>query len=122
MNHLQLILLTSSFDFDWPDNVTEFYDTTKPASQVSSQLLSFDCFLDKRSENGDSNIIRIYWQKMLMFAGMPIILAAICFMFWTVYYCNKKKDKKYGRITASIIILFFLIHPSIVQYMFNSYN
>ena len=77
MNHLQLILLTSSFDFDWPDNVKEFYDSTKPVSQVSNQLISFDCFLDKRSENNDTNIIRIYWQKMLMYAVMPFIFALI---------------------------------------------
>ena len=42
MNHLQLIVLTASFDFDWPDNVTEFYDTTRPVSQVAQQILSFD--------------------------------------------------------------------------------
>ena len=77
MNHLQLILLTSSFDFDWPDNVKEFYDSTKPVSQVSNQLISFDCFLDKRSENNDSNTIRIYWQKMIMYAVMPLIFALI---------------------------------------------
>ena len=75
MNHLQLILLTSSFDFDWPDNVKEFYDSTKPVSQVSNQLISFDCFLDKRSEGNDSNIIRIYWQKMIMYAVMPLVFA-----------------------------------------------
>lgn len=123
MNHLQLILLTSSFEFDWPGNVEDFYDTTKPASQVSTQFLSFDCFLDNRESDEESNVIRLYWQKMLMFAALPLIFALSCYLFWSIYFCNKKNKKsKYGRIIACIIILFFLVHPNIVIYMFNSFN
>ena len=75
MNHFQLILLTSSFDFDWSKNVKNFFDNTKTGAQVSNQLISFDCFLDKRSEGNDSHIIRIYWQKMIMYALMPLVFA-----------------------------------------------
>ena len=42
MNHLQLIYLTSSFDFDWPDNVVELFEASEPVAQVSQQILSFD--------------------------------------------------------------------------------
>ena len=35
MNHLQLILLTSSFEFKWPDFVKEFFSFSKPISEVS---------------------------------------------------------------------------------------
>jgi len=42
MNHLQLIVLTATFDFDWPSQVLAIFDTTEPAAQVSSQILSFD--------------------------------------------------------------------------------
>lgn len=42
MNHLQLLVLTSSFDFDWPDRVLELFNTSKPVAQVSTQILSFD--------------------------------------------------------------------------------
>jgi len=42
MNHLQLILLTASFDFNWPQNVEDFFETSKPVAQVSQQVLSFD--------------------------------------------------------------------------------
>jgi len=30
MNHVQLILLTSTFNFKWPELITKFFDTAKP--------------------------------------------------------------------------------------------
>ena len=42
MNHLQLIFLTASFDFDWPKRVQKYFETTEPVANGPSQLLSFD--------------------------------------------------------------------------------
>ena len=125
MNHLQLIVLTASFDFDWPNAVLELFDSTEPVATVSTHILSFDCFLDTRSDNNDSNMIRLYYQKMIMYTLLPIILGVISSAFWSLYYCKKstaEKMKKRGRIMASLIILFFLIHPSIVEYMFSNFK
>lgn len=36
LNHVQLILLTASFDFDWPQLVIEFFDAAKPVASVST--------------------------------------------------------------------------------------
>ena len=44
-NHLQLIVITLSFDLDWPSQVNQVNDTTKPLADISSRLISFDCFL-----------------------------------------------------------------------------
>ena len=30
MNHIQLIMLTASFKFDWPDQVVAFFNSSKP--------------------------------------------------------------------------------------------
>lgn len=49
LNHFQLILLTASFDFKWPDAVVQLFNTAKPVATVSTQILSFDCFLDSRA-------------------------------------------------------------------------
>lgn len=134
MNHLQLIVLTSSFDFDWPTAVLRLFETTEPVAQVATHIISFDCFLDQRSEEEDSstttsdsdgNIIRLYYQKMIMYALLPVILAFGCFTFWTLYFCKKRpgmEGKKGGRIMASLIILFFLVHPTIVSYMFSNFK
>ena len=79
MNHLQLLILTSTFDLDWPSQVIELFDTGKPVAQVSTQIISFDCFLDQRSEDDDGstsgvNIIRLYYQKMIAYAIVPFVM------------------------------------------------
>jgi len=71
MNHMQLILLTASFDFDWPAIVQAFFSTAEPVAQVSTQILSLDCFLDNRDKSdseekevtydADTNFFRIFY-------------------------------------------------------------
>ena len=46
-NHLQLVLLTLSFDLDWPDQVKLMFDITQPVVDVASRVISLDCFLDR---------------------------------------------------------------------------
>ena len=42
LNHLQLIILTASFDLDWPQKVSRFFESTEPVAHVSQQVISFD--------------------------------------------------------------------------------
>lgn len=44
-NHLQLIVITLNFNLDWPNEVNKLNETTKPLADVSSRIISFDCFL-----------------------------------------------------------------------------
>lgn len=50
MNHFQLITLTASFDLEWPAQLKSFFTSTMPISEISTQFLSLDCFLDGRRE------------------------------------------------------------------------
>lgn len=36
MNHMQLVTLTASFNFNWPPQVEAFFASVKPASSASS--------------------------------------------------------------------------------------
>ncbi|CDW86080.1 UNKNOWN [Stylonychia lemnae] len=54
MNHLQIIVLTAQFEFQWPQRVLDFYDGVKPVAQSSYQILSIDCFLDMRAASENS--------------------------------------------------------------------
>lgn len=49
MNHLQLIMITASFNFEWPNSIVSFFETVSPIATASDNLISFDCFLDFRS-------------------------------------------------------------------------
>ena len=124
MNHLQLIVLTASFDFDWPKTVLKLFKATEPVAQVTTQVFSFDCFLDQRSDTGDDNTIRLYYQKMIMYAVCPILMTLGSVIYWKLYSCKKSRTVRSikERIIATTIILFFLVHPSIVTYMFSNFK
>jgi len=64
MNHLQLLLLTASFDFEWPEKIESFFAISEPVAEVSTQILSFDCFLDTRTSsdtNAEDSFFRVYY-------------------------------------------------------------
>ena len=66
--------------------------------------MSFDWFLDQRS-NGGSNIIKLYYQKMIMYTALPLLMAICSAIFWTLYFWFKMKGdlvKKNGRIVATV--------------------
>ena len=54
LNHLQLVVLTASFDLDWPSQVRALFSTAEPLSDVSSQIFSFDCFFSSSSKASQS--------------------------------------------------------------------
>lgn len=51
MNHFQLLTLTASFELQLPSVIQNYLSLIKPVSEVSTQFLSIDCFLEKRSSN-----------------------------------------------------------------------
>lgn len=95
MNHFQLLALTASFDLEWPAELRNFFSEAMPISQVSTQFLSVDCFLDTREkrsiiidkENAESNQIqRVFFQKLIILAFSPILIFAACFLVWQVIF------------------------------------
>ena len=60
-----------------------------------------------------------------MFALLPVLLFLCSFGFWSIYYgvfARQDRHKYGGRFVASLIILLFLVHPNIVQNMFDNFN
>ena len=137
MNHIQLIMLTASFNFDWPDQVTSLFDSIKPVASASTQVMSFDCFLTaatnttsvstttavSSNSNTDVSWTRIFFLKLVMLALLPFIVFLASTAFWAVY-------KLLGRVTApvsgkalsTLVIVLFLVHPNIVQYTFFNFK
>eukprot|EP00347_Sterkiella_histriomuscorum_P011011 403374086 len=84
--------------------------------------------------------VRIFFQKMIMIALLPFILVLFCYVGWYLIklIVIKRRQKanldeslevklyqKYkvkGKIIASIVIVLFLVHPSIIQFMFYDFK
>eukprot|EP00347_Sterkiella_histriomuscorum_P022266 403331092 len=93
-NHLQLLMLTASFDLKWPDQLQEFFNSVKPVSEASTQFISFDCFIDSRKEENDTQTTRIIMWKMVMMALAPIIVVIVSIITWRlIYYWYSRKYK-----------------------------
>ena len=129
MNHLQLITLTASFDFHWPEVVNKFFAVPGPAATVGDQLFSFDCFLV--GEAGDvltyldptKQYFRVFYVKLIIMALLPIILSIIVYSVWGIICCVKKDYSQLKtKAISSMVILLFLIHPNIVQTMFSHFQ
>jgi len=84
MNHFQLILLVSSFNFKWPAQLEEFFKQTAPVSEASTQIISVDCFLNTKQSliPSSQNYFYTFFVKLLIFALMPLIIVMVSYLFW----------------------------------------
>ena len=96
MNHFQLILLVSSFNFKWPEQLEVFFKQTAPVSEASTQVISIDCFLTGTSKtatsiiSNDGNYFHTFFVKLLIFALLPLILGSVSYGFWWLHMKIKK--------------------------------
>lgn len=96
---MQMLLITASFDMNWPDEVVTIFDVAAPVRQVTSSITSFDCFMDRRSYESvdpynfysDPYELRVVYQKCAIMALLPILLAIVCYSVWYVILRYKKK-------------------------------
>ena len=92
LNHLQMISITASFDMNWPESVTYVFELAAPIKDLTNAIVSFDCFMDGRdldavladpySFETERSDIRVVYQKLLLYASMPISLAATAWLVW----------------------------------------
>jgi hypothetical protein len=127
MNYLQLVLLTTQFELEWPDVVQSMFFVQKTAATVTDQAFSFDCYLEGNSSGestGDQDAFkRVFYNKLLMTAFLPPLLGLVSFGFWGVFYIVKRQRDVFRKeMVATIVILFFLVHPSIVRMNFAVFS
>ena len=131
MNHLQLLMITASFDFEWPDEIVGFFGAISPVATASENLISFDCFLDIRSTGGvdmdansaPANEIRVEQLNVLVYWLLPWIIAFMVFMPWFIILRKKNQRKKLNaRFITTYIFILFLVFPNITQKMVDQFN
>ncbi|CAG9320353.1 unnamed protein product [Blepharisma stoltei] len=116
MNYLQLVVITSSFNLNWPQLVLQLFAIQNSAGSMTDQIFSVDCFLQGPKT-------KPFFSKLIFMALLPLFLALITMIFWTVYYLFVK-DRKYlkNKFIGSLVVQLFLIQPSLVRYNFSAFN
>lgn len=91
MNHLQLLSICSSFNFKWPDSISNLFKSGDAVMATTDLIFSFDCQLDLRKpEEIDVNQfeaglyeLRVYYMKMIMMGCLPPLIALLVSLFWS---------------------------------------
>ena len=76
-NYLQLVVLTASFNLEWPELVLSLFRVQERAGTVSDQVLSFDCILYEYSIGLEG----VYYEKLVIMSFLPIGLILVAMIF-----------------------------------------
>lgn len=120
VNYIQLTAVSSQFNMNWPHYALSLFNVQDNVSKVSMQLFSMDCFLD----NGSSEAQRdAYYKKMVFIATIPIGILAVSVLFWgSMAIITQAKGYIKYQMLNSVVVLFFIAHPSIITFMFDAFN
>jgi predicted outer membrane repeat protein len=117
-NYLQLITLTTQLNIAWPSFVHSLLNTQNTALSVIDQLFSVDCMLADSSDYK-----QVYFMKLIVMAIVPVILGLFAFLYWCLHYLVKRKKEVFKKeLVATLVVLFFLIHPNIVKANFAMFS
>jgi len=84
------------------------------------QLFSVDCFLDNGSNAAQRDA---YYQKLVFISTIPLGILGISLLFWSlIAIIRRTKGHVKYQMVNSIVVLFFISHPSIITFMFDSFN
>jgi hypothetical protein len=142
VNHMQMLVIIYSFDLQWPDEFINIFGSTETVAEAPQQFMSFDCFIDTRSDNeSDSkNSIKLYYWRVIIAAVIPFLIVALNYALWNfIYLFYRKQDEaspeitrveylknlsatKTRRIHASILIVLIFFHPSLIDVLFEMFN
>ena len=120
VNYLQLVAATSSFNMDWPGYALALFSTHNDAANVGTRIFSFDCLLDTGNNDNQADAFYI---KIILIALMPLGIIAGSLLFWgllAIIFQRKAYIKQH--FINSIVVSFFVAHPSIVTFSFDVFN
>jgi hypothetical protein len=117
--YLQLITLTTQLDLDWPRFVKNYFEVQEYQTSIEKQVFSVDCYLAARQDSTDTS----YFDKLLILTLVPVLLGTAACAFWAVVFYFKRKKRLFKiQLVATLVVLFFLVHPSLVKEFFNAFN
>ena len=117
MNYLQLVIACSSVPLNYPHQLLEFSNAQKKVGNLDNQIFSIDCFF----EEPDS--IDVIERKLIVIVLAPVLEAVLAAVIWLFVKLVRGKTKSvFSKLVASVIVLFFLLHPTITRYAFSLFE
>jgi hypothetical protein len=120
-NYLQLVLLTTQLSLEWPSFVYELFSIQNNSGTATDQILSVDCYLGDSSD--DDAYKNLYFDKIIIIALIPVIFSLAATAFWTVHFAVRRDKGVFSKQwVATLVVLFFLIHPNILRSNFSYFS
>jgi hypothetical protein len=120
-NYLQLVLLTTQLDLQWPSFVYELFSVQKNTGTLTDQFLSVDCYLNRSGD--EESYKNVYFEKLEIMAAIPLIFSFAAAAFWGVHFAVKRDSGVFKKqCVATLVILFFLIHPNLIRSNFAYFS
>ena len=117
MNYLQLIIACSNVRLNYPPELIEFSNAQGKVGNVDNEVFSIDCYF----ETPDS--INTIKNKILIITVAPILVTFLAASIWlSVKIIRPHTSSVFSKGIASIIILFFLLHPTITRHAFSQFD
>ena len=119
-NYLQLVFIVTQFDLEWPSYVIGFFNVQRSTASLSDQLFSLDCYIGLSDSGGVENM---YYTKICMISALPIVVMGLSYLYWIFYSFIFESYRWLKReVFTTIIVLFFLVYPTIVKIMFSNFS
>ena len=112
LNYVQLVSIVSSFDFEWPSQVSGLFSVQSKVSSSSATVFSVDCFLPS------SGTIRPFFSKLLFISLSPLLLIVIVLVVWLIIFKVKKwsdRARFKSNVTTTCVVILFMLHTTLVQ-------
>jgi len=121
-NYIQLVYLTTQFELSWPDFVLELFAVQKSTATATEQVFSVDCYIEAEdSEEGqETGNTEVFFQKVVIMSLLPGIVWVLSAAVWgLIAFFQSRMVYMRRELVTTMIVLFFLIHPTIVKLMFS---
>ena len=122
-NYIQVLTLCSTYSLNYP---SYFLDSITPMGLIgepAESILSIDCFIEDNGGILSRVPSKQFVKAAVSFFLPPLMVLLLCF-FWGIIYVSRKikRDQVKKNLTLSVVVVLFLIYPSMISISFGLFN
>ena len=118
LNFLQILSLAASFPLKWPSEISKMFQWFGTFSSAGTTLMIPDCELTHLPA------AEAFYLKQWIFTFILPMIVIVCILVWSLLHCCcavhcKLKNHAKDYTILSIVLLCFLVYPTIVKSSFS---
>ena len=96
----------------------------QPAADIAERVFSLDCFLSRGIGIEEGAVVPRVYAYLLLYLLLPVLLVLLSLLFWRIKAGLQQGGWTFvrSRATATVIVLFFLVHPAVTRQVFSIFH